>query len=349
MKKLLLLLFLLPGAIFATETRIKTLGGVPYFIEDDANVKIYPATITDYPNKIIGEITQAALNFFADLKIAILGIGINSDTIPSIVHKVIDKAPFKRFSPSPMLNLYLGKKIKGFSIGLKVSESHNYYEKEIFLHSIELQDITMSSKIALPELSIDFFMGHKKYYFENRSETSTGDTFNFYSQNKPSWETGVRFAPIFSTNVHIALGINYKKIDVSYEEQENKNNFITQSLQEYGVIRLIPNENFVVLLGVLGEQEKCDTSAVETTKKIIPKVVIGMESNLTEYFKIRIGCNKSYYTIGEEEKIIDSEFNLAIGWALNYKNFELDIMGNDLPLAKQSLSVSLSYKFSSLF
>jgi len=53
---------LLCGSLFATETRVQSLGGTGIFIYDDTNIFPFPATLTRYSGAVIGELRSKSVN-----------------------------------------------------------------------------------------------------------------------------------------------------------------------------------------------------------------------------------------------------------------------------------------------
>jgi hypothetical protein len=64
MKKILMLamviLFVVPTVVLATETRVGTMGNVNHIVEDDANIWLYPSTLVNYPGLLTMEFDAGA-------------------------------------------------------------------------------------------------------------------------------------------------------------------------------------------------------------------------------------------------------------------------------------------------
>ena len=368
MNKILILLgiIVLPSFLIGSETRVNTLGGVANFIIDNSNVQLYPALISNYPNEITGEIKRPSLSCFIKAeKFGVFGIGLNADTVPTIVNKAIQRANFKHFhNASPQLAIYYGKKMRApITIGIKFGMSNSYYEKPTRFQQIDIWDGIFSLKLnPTKENSIEIAGGVERFGFESREIDI--DTVTYKDQGKYSYKIRVRAISQLSPNVLFIVGGNSEKVDVSWKREDLDTHYEdlkSNSKEGYVGFNLTPAHNTTIILGTLISETKGDTIRTDTTftsmNRIIPKVVIGIETTITNWLTMRVGGNKSFNSFEsnktsdntevDNERIKEEIFNLLFGWSIKFRDFELDVMSNELPFVKPSISLSATYKFSS--
>ncbi len=368
MNKILIFLGIitLSSSLMGSETRVNTLGGVSNFLIDNSNVQLYPALINDYPNEITGEIKRPSLSCFIEAKnFGVFGIGLNTDTIPTIVNKAIQRADFAHFhNASPKLAIYYGKKMRDpITIGIKLGMSDSYYEKPTRLQQIGVWDGMFSLKLKpTKENSIEIAGGVERFGFESREIDI--DTVTYKDQGKYSYKVRVRAISQLFPKVLFIVGGNSEKIDVSWEKEDLDTSYEdlkSNSKEGYVGFNFTPVHNTTIILGTLISELKGDTIRTDTTftsvNRVLPKVVIGIETKITNWLTMRIGGNKSFNRFEstktsdnlevDNKRIREEIFNLSFGWSIKFRDFELDVMSNELPFVKPSISLSATYKFSS--
>ncbi len=370
MKKFLFLgIIVFSSSLMGSETRVNTMGGVAGFLIDNSNVRLYPALINDYPNEIIGELKHPSLSCFISAgKFGVFGLGINTDTVPTIVNRAIHKAGSWHFTTdypaSPEFAIYYGKRIMPtVSIGLKLGESNRYCEKNSWFQDISISGGMISVKLEpSPENSIELTGGVKRFSFESR--TLYIDTVNYKDQGKLSFNGRVRILSRFSPEILFIAGGNYEKIDASWKKEKtntSSEDLTSCSRECYTGFNFTPTYNTTVILGALIGEEKGDTTRPDTAftnvSRAIPKIVVSMETEVTNWLTVRIGGNKSFNDLEskktsgdteiDRERIKEEKFKLAFGWSIKFKSFELDVMSNELPFTEPSIGLSATYKFSS--
>ncbi len=367
MKKFLFLgVIVLSGSLMGSETRVNTMGAVPGFLIDNSNVRLYPALINDYPNEIIGEVKNPSISCLISAgKFGVFGLGMNTDTVPTIVHRAIRKANGWHFStPSPELVIYYGKRIiPELSLGLKLGGANRYYEKNSWFQKIGTLKGMFSVKLEpLPENSIELTGGVKRFGFESR--TVYIDTANYKDQGKYSFKGGVRTLSQVSPELLFIVGGNYEKINVSWKKEEvitSLEDLSSRNIEGYAGFNFTPTHNTTIILGALVGEEKGDTITVDTVftnvNRVAPKIVVGVETEVADWLTVRVGGSKSFNNLElkktsgdievDKKRTKEEVFSLAFGWSIKLRDFELDVMSNELPFVESSVGLSATYRFSS--
>ncbi|MBI4721637.1 MAG: hypothetical protein HY769_01295 [Candidatus Stahlbacteria bacterium] len=370
MKKLLLVLFILwTHSVMSTETRVNTLGGVPYFLIDNSNVCLYPALITNYPNEFIGEVKHPSISGFIDLgRLGIFGIGINNDSASSILTEAIKDADFTHFSsPPPQFAMYYGRKIRRLgAVGLKLNAANEFYEEAPSNSSQSIWILGSTIGLTYPlsrRSSIDFMAGTQRFGFKSKYLLGTGDSVIFKDQGKYSITGGVRALSLLSPTSLLIIGATYNKFDVSWLKGKVSEVLTLGTTEAYTGISLSASSKATIIFGLLVSKSEADTITGQTTFNTItysvPKIVMGMETRLNDWSIVRIGANKDFnYRILKvitmpdsveikNEQVKETTFNLSFGFGFSLRDFELDIMCNELPFVTSSLGLAATYKFNS--
>jgi hypothetical protein len=373
-QKFACLIIFVTCSLGATETRVNTMGGMPHFLVDNSNVRLYPSLIVNYSGEIIGEVKRPALSSFLSMgKAGVFGLGINSDSVPTIVNKAINKADFVRYSSAPpQFAVHYGKKIRKLgAVGAKVNGANNYYRDS---ESNCSQSITMWGGTVgftfLPDekATIDVFGNAQRFGFKSTKPWGAEEITTFRDQGNYSLNGGARLLSTLSSTKQLVLGVNYGKTDVSWlkEGPEEKSEILTsQTTEVYSAVNLSPSPATLAILGLVISETKSDTITTTDVREIstnctihaLPKVIVATEAKLNDWFGVRIGASKCFQS-RKSQYIEDSEapeitehasapFDLSLGWSIWIRNFELDIMCNELPLVTSSVKLSATYKFSS--
>jgi hypothetical protein len=350
------------------------MGGILHFLDDNSNVRLYPSLIVNYPDEIIGEIRRPALSSFVSVgKLGVFGLGVNSDSVPTIVNKAINKADFVQYSSAPpQFAVHYGKNLRKLgAVGVKVNGANNYYRDS---ESNCSQSVTVWGGTigftCLPDekATIDVFGGAKRFGFKSMSQWGAEEIVTFEDQGNYSFSGGARLLSTLSSSKQLVLGVDYGKIDVSWSKEgpDEKSEILTsQTTKVYSAVNLRPSPATLAIFGLVVSETKSDTITTSDVGKVsancamyaLPRVIVAMEAKLNKWFGVRIGASKcfgfskSQYTdeseVSRTTERAFAPFDLSLGWSVGIRNFELDIMCNELPFVTSSVGLSGTYEFSS--
>lgn len=105
-----------------------------------------------------------------------------------------------------------------------------------------------------------------------------------------------------------------------------------------------------------------DTSGKDTIfsnkSTVLPKLVIGVESDLNKWFVVRTGVTKTWFSSNvtkassvdstnlSTETNRESPYSLSLGWGIKFSNFELDLISDDILFVTPSIRIGATYSFS---
>ncbi|MDD5528497.1 MAG: hypothetical protein PHX21_00535 [bacterium] len=367
MKNLFILFVsLMPFVLFSSETRVSSLGGDSKLLLDETNVKLYPGEISSFSNTIFAEIKQPLSfnGFLGNNKYGTIGLGVNMDTLPSIITSLVDSIPSvidNNINNLPNFEFFYGKK----SIGIKIEDRFCHYEDHILDHTqyLNLLKGTLGIKYySGPLLCVDISTSVMKTGLDYR-DIDNGTPVTFKTKENISYINNIRFVQTFNNKKDVfIIGGGYEKYN---EEWERISTTTTGAKLTSDIINLFcsslfyPIENTMLLFGLNIITDKENTTIQDTVLKktiLSPIITIGTEKELTKWFTARLGLKeKISYTTTEQQiqEIIiipeelknDNNFNVYIGWGIKFNNIEIDVRCTDLFFNAPSTGFSLGYKF----
>lgn len=353
-------LYLLPVMLFATESRVATLGGESVFLIDNTNIKYYPGLISFYPNTIFCEI-KAPLQFIGLInfnKTGILGIGVSSDTMSGILNRIIEQAPFIRMENPSNIELYYGKS----PIGIKVERRNYHYEDKVTNNTqyLDLLKGVLGTKYNYTSnLYLDIALSATKVDLESRFNYPSPITYK--TLGNLSYGGNLRFVQTFTGKPDLfILGASYEKYDINCtKNSQDTVSFLSQDLSLFSSANYYPISNTLMLIGFkvgITKEEKgsADTTFIRST--ISPEVVLGIENGINSWLTVRTGLKEkwSFVTtsmemqeiIKEDNEILNSNaFDLYFGFGIQFNNFILDVRCTDLLFSTPVTGLSASYEF----
>jgi len=136
---------------------------------------------------------------------------------------------------------------------------------------------------------------------------------------------------LYSTNKddHSLLALSFG-IGINY--QINDNNLLVLGLKPLGMTKTTHEEEYLLI-----DTDK-EVTKIEQTITTLPEYRVGLESRISSWLTGRVGAYQQYHFIGYEENFTlgdesyliekysyyESNFNVSIGFAVNFRNFTID-------------------------
>ncbi len=390
----LLLLFI--TVAFATESRMNSMGGVYGFLRDDTDVMRYPGTIHAYNRIVFAEMRSwndksnwtvgGNVPFYDN----VFGFRFNVPTEFQLLDIDFDDEPYRQWNDITLdhkINFIFGF-MENFGAGFGMAMDRAKYtypnneELDINMmllevlggYSNDLFDLGLS--IQLPTGSMEnestrdegdiggmilnlngryFIMEESKFSLmaiaDMKMRSLSTEYKEFYENTLDSTEK----VDLSSLNFSVGVGINY---------YINENNLLVLALRPFGLMKDTSEDEYLP-----AEGNKI-VNKVEESATILPEYRVGFESKINSWLTGRVGAYQQYHfksyeenrTVGSTTTLIDkysyyeSNFNVSLGFAANFRNFTLDgvlsdallfdgpnfIGGRNPGIATQ---LSLKYKF----
>ncbi len=345
----MLALIIITSVGFATETRLLSMGGIPY-IRDNSNVFYFPATINQYPNQAIAELRLKDGGSDNSIGIhlpvmseSVLGVYLNQPfSVPlDMVSQITSNIVLKN-----AIAVIYGKKMSNFDVGLLLTLVSDSWENSTTKPKIEESARVMNIGagissptydlgvlLNLPSISRKADPAEEKYsglgvdihgrYFMKKTETLELIPLARLGFGSASYadDSGIEGTPkgevdLSSMNLELGVGMSY---------QVNETNLAVLGLELFGMAK--------------NSSEVKDSYKNTTTTRTLPALYVGVESNLKPWLIGRLGASQAYYKTtskyepkqGEnaESSSNDSSFNLSFGFGIKVAGFLLDAHFNE--------------------
>ncbi len=344
-----LVLLIAASSVYATETRVSSMGGIGFYTNDNSNIFFFPGTIYKYKGQIVGELRSRGDDNsytvgvqYPWAKDKVLGVYLNRPISYAIPVGVAPDVALNYTS-----DVLFGMQMTNFDLGLRVSlgfdgytspdtgilkidESARYFAVAAGI-SNEKMDVGLlldmpSAKWERDTLSRKWsgtgFGANARYFYGEQtklvplvtfytSSTSTKDTPN------PTPSSQIDYSRL---NFGIGVGVN---------RQINDNNLFVLGLEVLGISKI--------------KEEPKDTlqDGFENTARTLPALYMGVESKIRPWLIGRIGAAQVFQKITEkqtgpafpgrsrERSFDESNFNVSFGLGLNFGSFALDASINE--------------------
>ena len=355
MKKILVILvgLLVVCSIFATETRVASMGGVGFYMKDNSNVFYFPGTINLFSNQLIGEmrVKNSDNDYSAGLHLSlndssVLGFYVNNPLDASIPDNIFGaNGEFQNVTLDNALNFFYGKKLSTFDMGVRFAYGIDNYHTELdttevnegahyYCLGIGLSNDTMDlgflfeipgAKYELNPVEetwggIGMGLNWRMFLDRGRMQLVPVVTFKI-SPSTYKYDSGISGQQVQETKysdlkLGLGMGLNYKM---------NENNLVVIGFEPFGFASSkmdVKNDN-------------------ETTKTtiILPGIYAGVESQIKSWVTGRFGLAQTYRSVTNKIKpdqgneTINTnhfkDFALSFGLGFNFGRFTLDAFVNE--------------------
>ena len=356
---LIILIFLaLTTVASATQTRVTTLGNVDHIIADENNIWQYPQTLSMYPDRVLIEIAgtnfnRAGMHYGGSLAESIGSIALyfNQATLSNTyAPSVPDTSGNPQTTIQQKIDLIWAKEISAVTFGAGISMYGNSYEKD---YPAPGKDKTVRSASGLGISlgatllnSIDTFFSFTSFGWTN--EDPTGQTITSPEGNSIISLGGRYWMELSDSYTLIPyLGITLGGQGRSYGPGSAQDG--TDSTYSYTQIMIGAGDNIIVADNVLlvsdiglsflptSREYKQTGVAATTTKrsyKTLPYFRFGLEATISEKFDFRMGAQKQWFSLTNEDNIGNKDTwgyagtSLSLGFAYHRGNLNIDAAMN---------------------
>ena len=332
-----ILVFFLFSTLYASETRVATMGGGGIFVKDQSLVFLFPGTIHQYPDLVVAEMRTRGNDGAYSLGIH-MGYG-------DMVSGLYINQPLNTVAFTPLGNNYfntaaelntafaymLGIKLAGFDAGFGFIGASSSYE-----------DNTTQPKTEESASYVGILAGI------SNDKMDIGLLFELPSvETKPN---GFEYSGfLLQANGRYYLmkrnGYNiFPVVNVGFGTTEIKD------FAEYGLFNIALgvgvekqiNDNNLFIVGIEVSRQALTTTpdgGDETTNVVttLPGIYVGVESRIAEWLIGRIGATQVNQQLSQEfnnddQSLTGSQFKLALGLGMEFSNFLIDFNMNEVSL-----------------
>ncbi|MCK4351919.1 hypothetical protein KAW65_00750 [candidate division WOR-3 bacterium] len=335
MKKVLLLsvaALFIASAGFATDTRVKTMGGIGDFLIDDSNIYAYPAWVNGYTGYAFGELdvnpgAAPTLGAFFNTRFGNLGLALQKSEFPPLVTTaIINSGAFFDWSMllQPKLEFIYGNTFGTLDFGIGLEFAGDAYSKEYprgdtlkVTESMGILGVNTGVKYTLGEGSwVDFAL--------NVSKNTWSCEHYGWNAVKSTWNDQGKFFINVRTRAFIPFGdvtlipiLSYNMGDASWEKAvagtpgDTTSEELKSTNLRTGVgFSCNPVENATVIFGTViamynESKTPADTLFDKTEMAIttLPGIVFGAEAQIWNWLTGRVSFHKYLYS--RKTKTID--------------------------------------------
>jgi len=329
-----LMLFLF-SSLYASETRVATMGGGGIFVKDQSTVFLFPGTIHQYPDLVVAEMRARGadavytLGIHMDYGDMISGLYINQP-INSFVLSYGFSTP-TAFDLNNAFVYMLGLELGGFDAGFGLIGASSSFENNAtdpkteetasyvgILAGASNDDMDIGLLFELP--SIEVKPGDAEY---SGFALQANGRYNLMRRN------GYNIFPVAS------FGFGTTEIK-DFEEY----GFFSAALG-VGVEKQIDEDNLFIV-GIEVSQMSVTTTPDGGDEEVesvltLPGIYVGVESRISSWLIGRIGATHVNQQVtdevdGDGTTITGSEFALALGLGMEFSNFLIDFNFNETTL-----------------
>jgi len=363
MKKLiiicLVLLFIL-SSIFASETRIQSLGlNAQYFIKDYNNVKLFPTALEINPNVAFVD-GQFQKYMYGGLHYKIienlyLGLRLSSERIEIAFNDLQTFAQETEDGYTLLFGYRINERLTG---GFQFTHKGSRYSYENDLSSSsKLKENTSWNELVLgvrmqvnPQLEAEGSLRFIKRSFESKRSGYDPEV-----QVKPDGHSTLQIdGRAFYELTEIMYLAPYFNLTLQGEGAKYEMGKINRKTRNFllGVAHVIKPDDETAIFGGIGlrinnsnTEEEQDTLSIADTKNnhfTFPFFNGGAEAALSKYFTLRFSFFKNLTSVThqqplewidrsqkEEEKFSQKNFGVLIGGQMQFKNYKIDLVFGD--------------------
>jgi len=337
MKKLLFcalaltLIFALSAS--ATLTRVLTLGDANNIVKDEANILLYPSTITLYRALVLGEVDGAGLYK--------VGAHYDFGADNCVFGVYLDKTPlgFPLGAPNPQpanggvdnrLNLFWGRPFGEIPFGAALSLYHDSYKDEASSLEQSNTDLRLQLGATLME-KLDIAAGFSFGTFTNK-DSSGADLKK--PESIMGFNLGGRYWYGFNDEVDFIPHLAFAYSSEGYKDAADKkttNKDMNLDLG-WGVnVRPVDRVLLIFDLGIMYDnlKQKDETVSTEeqtTTTMNLPYYKVGLEGHVTKWWDVRLGAVKMWHNYKQKdvEGWSDGTTDTYLGSGFHFGNLTLD-------------------------
>lgn len=366
-----LLCALFSFSLFASETRVSTMGGVGFFVRDNSNIFYFPSTINAYSNQVITELrTYGSSNYtiggHLPIGSATMGVYLNNPLLYEVSGQYVEL--------NRGTTLLLGSKTGTMDFGFALTVALDSYTDEYVLGT-KVEEETESAHYfgigaGISNEKVDFGfrldLPGGKWEEQNNEVKWGGYSVGVIGRTFMPQSDQLELVPVGA----FFIGSSTTEEKISSQKEETKYGSMDIAL---GIgLNYHLNEKNLIVFGLEAfsytkESEEDDAGNKLTDSEMtLPGIYLGLETQLNSWFIGRFGASQIYQTTthtsdpktGKEtsDSYRDSLFGFSLGFGIKLGSFLLDASFNEGMLFdgpyvlsgktnRLSNKVSLTYQF----
>jgi len=338
----LIVVLLLSASLFATETRVISLGGVGFFMKDNSNIYFFPGTINQYQGQVIGELrAKEAENTYT--------IGVNYPINDNSTFGLYLNRPAGIELPDNVVNnvtlnqttdFYYGMKSSSFDLGFRLSAALDNYKLQDTVTKESAHYFAFGAGLSNEKTDIGLYAempgaNHKEP--GNYEDKWSG--FNFGLMGRTFMGEKTKIVPI------AAFMMGSSKADMDEDAEIADVDYSNMNIGlGVGLNHQIDEDNLLILgvelFGMSKYKTEIDSGTTYDTSYVtMPGLYMGLESRINRWLTGRVGAAQVFETEKTKSKPFGgtevesseyfSDYSLYFGIGINFANFTLDAAINE--------------------
>jgi hypothetical protein len=336
--------------LFATETRVATMGGNGYYMRDNSNIFVFPGTFYQYKKQAIAELRLKNNDQYYSVGVHIpvdtvnvLGVYLNrplSIAIPAVgflEHVRLDR----------VTDLFYGRKLADYDLGLNASLGFDTYSDESSVEdepkiSEGIRYFALNGGISNEkmDLGIKFDLPSASRDVDSLTSTVNGYNLRVVYRYFYQWKNKIELLPLGILN----YGSATQKQDIANQTEDVEVDYGNLTFGAGLGLNFHLNEKNLMVLGIEGigyyknTTETKDGPKNTYTVMTLPGIYFGIESRISKWFLGRLGAAQVHQRISQKSEMDDyssesvsyqTQFRMAFGLGITFGKFLLDASVNE--------------------
>jgi hypothetical protein len=328
-------------SLFATETRVTSMGGVGFYMKDNSNIFFYPGAINQYTGQVIGELRvknntrtyTLGVNYPINDK-SVFGMYLNRPIGVTVPSGIVDEVTLDQTT-----DFFYGRKLSSYDMGIRFSWALDSYKEDTSYkegaHYFGLGFGLSNEKI---DIGANFEMPGVKATYTDVGENKWSGT-GFGLNGRMFYGDKTKIVPV----VNFRFGSAKADMDTMSENPDVDYSMMDLGLG-VGLNHQLNEDNLVVLglevLGLSTEKQEIDSgNTYTTTTTTMPALYMGLESKINNWLTGRVGAAQVFQTVKDkteppsgpsiENSDHTSNYNVYFGLGIHFGDFLLDAAVNE--------------------
>jgi hypothetical protein len=328
--------------LFATETRVSSMGGVGFFMKDNSNIFYYPGTINQYSGQVIGELRfkENASSYTIGVNYpindnSVFGMYLNRPMAIGVPYGVVQEVVLDHTT-----DFYYGMKSATFDLGFRLSAALDSYKDRDTVTKESAHYFAFGAGLSSEKTDIGLLaempgVNHKEP--GNYEDKWSG--FNFGAGARTFLGENTKIVPV----VNFLMGSSKAEYDSTSANNDVEYTNMDLGLG-VGLNHPINEDNLLILglelFGMSSRKSEIDSSTTTTTvTTTMPGLYMGLESRINSWLTGRVGAAQVFQTVKTKTKPFggtevensgyNSNYDLYFGVGINFSNFTLDAAINE--------------------
>jgi hypothetical protein len=341
-----LFIFSASVTLFATETRVGSMGGVGFYMKDNSNIFFYPGAINQYTGQVIGELRVKNAN-------QTYTVGVNYPINDKSVFGMYLNRPIGLDIPDEIVNevtldqateFFYGMKSSNYDMGFRLSIALDSYKDDTTdKESAHYFGLGFGISNDAMDLGLSFDMpGISRKYYEDEATVQTENKWSgiaFGANGRMFYGERTKIVPV----VNFRFGKSKADWDTITGNPDVDYSMMNLGLG-VGLNHPINEDNLLVLgVEVLGlsslKAEEDSGYTYTTTVTTMPGLYMGLESRINNWLTGRVGAAQVFQTTKDkseppsgssyETSDYASDYKVYFGLGIHFGDFLLDAAINE--------------------